>query len=230
MRRSIALAALAALALGGAQASAQSATSTFESATDEGWGTGFGNDASASFAIVNHGPPGNGTNYMRVPLGGFQVAGHEASGADPFLAAMQAAADNEAGYALSYDYYIDTSLITGADPNTSFLQLGTYVNAGNGFYAQHFPGAGKEVELSGTQLASGQIFTGHVDVPMTVFGDMPSAQTFWRPGLIANGGGGAMSGVVIDFDNVSVHPIPEPASIALLGLAVPALATRRRRA
>src|SRR4051812_40123951 len=85
MKGSICLAALAALALGASQVSAQSATSTFESGTDEGWGGGFGNDASVNFAIVNHGPPGNGTNYMRVPLGGFQVAGHESTGADPFL-------------------------------------------------------------------------------------------------------------------------------------------------
>ena len=76
---------------------------------------------------------------------------------------MSAAAANEAGYNISYDYYIDTSTF-GSGAGT-YLQLGTYVNTGGGYYAQDF-GAVKEVELSGTDLASGNVFSGHVSINM----------------------------------------------------------------
>src|SRR5213075_2819322 len=77
---------------------------------------------------------------------------------DPFHLAMAAAAVNEAGYRISYDYYIDTS--TGG--YGTFLQLGTYVNAADGYYAQDFPGSGKDLELNSADLASGNIFSGTV--------------------------------------------------------------------
>ena len=46
------LVAAATLWLGLSQASAQSVTYNFEDGTDQGFGTGFGNDASNSFPIV----------------------------------------------------------------------------------------------------------------------------------------------------------------------------------
>ena len=54
----------------------------------------------------------------------FQQAGREA-GADGsnFYLAMQAAAANEAGYQISYDYYVNTAEFAGGGGN--FLQGGT---------------------------------------------------------------------------------------------------------
>ena len=164
-----------------------------------------------------------GINYLNAPLGGFQVAnvGHGAD-ASAFYNAMQAAAANPAGYNISYDWHVDTAAFTGA----TFLQIGTYVNTGSGYYAQDF-GSTKEVELNGAQLASGQVFSGQVTVNMAAVGfAMPPADTFFRLGLIENGDG---TGVSVSFTDISVTPIPEPASLSLLGLAVPALWMIRRR-
>ena len=55
-------------------ASAQTVTYNFEDLTDQGFGTGFGNDGSASFPIVNIG----GSNRMEVlDTASFQQAGRE---------------------------------------------------------------------------------------------------------------------------------------------------------
>jgi hypothetical protein len=47
-----------------------------------------------------------------------------------------------------------------------------------------------------------------------------------RLGLIMNGDGSAAT---VYFDNISVTPIPEPASLCLMGLAAAALWMIRRR-
>src|SRR5262249_13723141 len=134
---------------------AASITFDFEDGTDQGFGTGFGSDASKSFPIVTIG----GSKRMETTLGGFQVAGRvSTSTADPFFVAMNAAANNPTISTISYDWYVDTSL----DPAGAgtFLQLGTFINSFSGAYNQDFGGV-KEVELNGTQLASGQVFSGH---------------------------------------------------------------------
>ncbi len=221
MLHALKFASLAVVALA-VHASAQSHTFTFEDGTDQGWGTGFGNDASASFPIATIA----GSKRMGITqTSAFQEAGREASNpADPFFIAMLAASANEAGYELSYDWYVDTALTPGANGN--FLQLATYVNSGSGYYAQDFPGTGKDVELNGTQLASGQVFSGTVTETFAAKGfNIPLGETFFRIGLIANGDGSP----VIYFDNISVRPIvPEPASLS--ALATGGLLLRRRRA
>jgi hypothetical protein len=220
MLRIFSLAAAAALFLSGLHASGQSFTFDFESGGDQGWGNKFSDDASATFPT----PVIAGSRRLEVLRNGDFQEAERASGntAEPFFLALDAAANNEAGYLLSYDWYINTA--GGGYGN--FLQLGTYVNAGNGYYAQNF-GAVKEVELNGTQLASGEVFSGTVSQTFAAKGfDLPTGQTFLRAGLIINGDG---ANATVYFDNVSIRPIPEPASLALLCLAAPAWWMMRRR-
>ena len=210
------LGAVAALIFGAIQAHGQSVVYNFTDGTSDGWAnSGFG--VSPLSPVVNIG----GVNYISVPYplgGGFQVANvsHGADGSD-FFNAMAAAAANPAGYNISYTYYLNTAGITGA----TFLQLGTFVNTGSGYYAQDF-GAPNEVQFNGTQLASGQVFTGTVSFSLAAAGfAMPAGETFFRLGLIENSSTNAV-GLTVDFTGISVTPTPEPTSLALLGLAAPA--------
>jgi hypothetical protein len=208
------------------QASAQSVTYNFETLTDQGFGHKFSNDASESFPIVNIG----GSNRMEVLRNGdFQEADISTGNpGDPLYQALLAASANEANAIVSYDYYIDTARPPGSNYGT-FLQVGTYYNEGSGAYAQDF-GAVKEVELNGTQLATGQIFQGSVAFSLASKGiDIPSGETFFRFGLILNGDG---PDAKVYFDNIRIQNVPEPTSLALAGFGVFGLvgvAIRRRR-
>jgi hypothetical protein len=229
MKTSFSLAAAAVLVLGALQAQSQSITFDFQDGTDQGFGAKFSNDASHTFSIVNIG----GSLRMAVPrTGAFQEADRASQGTDAFFTAMNAAVNNPSGYVISYDWYVDTSLSPGN--NGTFLQLGTYINSGGGAYVQDFPASGKDVELNGTQLASGQVFSGTVSETLTQkYGTLDPGflgQTFLRFGLIMNGDGTAAT---VYFDNITIAPVvPEPATLSLLGLAAAALwaANRRRTA
>jgi len=220
MREAFRVPLIAALLLCAGRASAQSVTYDFEDGTDQGWGHKFTNDGtSEDFPIVNVG----GSNRMQGGRNGdFQEAERTTSNpADALFQATLAASAAEPAYEISYDWYVDTLAFGGGN----FLQLGTYVNTGSGYYAQNF-GAVKEVELGGAQLASGQVFSGTVTQTFAEKGfDIPAGETFFRLGLIINGDGPT----AVYFDNISVRPVPEPASAMLLGLILPALAMRRRR-
>jgi PEP-CTERM motif-containing protein len=224
MQRIFGLAAAAALLLTGVQASGQSVTFDFESGGDQGWGNKFSNDASATFPT----PIIAGSRRLEVLRNGdFQEADINSS-SNPYLAAFNAAVANPSGYLISYDWYVNTA------PGNygSFLQVGTYINGGQGTfpYVQDFPGTGKDVELSGVQLASGGVFSGTVTETLTAkygalhadFLNAPSQ----RLGFIINGDG---ANATVYFDNVRIRPIPEPASIALFGMAASALWMMRRR-
>ena len=222
------LAAAAALVLSAAAtASAQSVVFDFQDGTDQGFGHKFSNDASEAFPVVNIG----GSLRMEVLRDGDFQETDIGSSNNPFLAAFNAGVASPGTYNISYDWYVDTSLSPGN--YGTFLQLGTYVNAGQGSfpYVQDFPGAGKDVELNGTQLASGSVFSGTVTETFTTkYGALPADfnnAPFQRFGVIINGDG---TQAKVYFDNISIAPVPEPASMALLGLAIPAVMRRRRSA
>jgi PEP-CTERM motif len=222
-RRNLACMALTAAALlGVVQSQAQSVTYNFSDNTSDGWANaGFGSTPVATISNIG------GQNYVYLPTVGFQ-SGNDASGyagnLAGFNAAMSAAILNPAGYDISYTYYINTAAFTGA----TFLQLGVYVNTGLGYYAQDYS-TPNQVSFNGTQLASGQIFTGTVTESLATMGvNDPNAgtETFWRLGLIENGNG---TGTGVYYTNISVSPVPEPATLSLCGLGLAGLAFLRRR-
>ncbi len=219
------LALTAAALLGVIQAQGQSITYTFGAGTNvtsEGWANaGFSGTPVASVSNIG------GQNYIFLPVGGFQV-GNDASDSvgnlANFNATMAAAINNPAGYDISYTYYINTAAFTGA----TFLQVGIFVNTGLGYYAQDYS-TPNQLSLNGTQLASGQIFTGTVTESLATMGvNDPNAATesYFRLGLIENGNG---TGTGVYYTNISVSPVPEPATLSLCGLGLAGLAFLRRR-
>ena len=209
-----------ALVFGAIQAQGQSVNFDFSGGTPDGWyNSGFGTSPNATVANIG------GLNYIYLPLGGFQVGNVTSSSSTlpSFATAMQAAAINPANYNISYDYYIDTSTFV----STTFLQFGTFVNTGSGYYAQDYS-TPNQLSLSGAQTGSGQVFQGHISINMAAVGfAMPPADTFFRLGFIENGNG---TGVGVYVRNISVSPVPEPSTWALFGLgAVGGLLMLRRR-
>jgi hypothetical protein len=205
-----------------ARATAQSVTFNFSDGTSDGWSdSGFGSTPLSTVTTIS------GSNYIVVPIGGFQVA-NVATGntSSALFQALAAAAANPAGYDLSYNWYVNTAAFTAT--SNSFLQVGSFVNDGSGDYSQDF-GSVKEVQLSAAQLTSGNVFQGQVSVNFAAAGLTLATpgQTFYRLGFIENGDSGPA--YAVDFTNISVSPVPEPATLGLLCCCVPALALRNRR-
>jgi hypothetical protein len=226
MKRTLGLvAAVALLGLGAIQAQGQSVIFTFSDNTADGWVNGGFSSSPASTVV-----PIGGNNYISEALGGYQVANVNSgtvSGApaSTFNSAMLAALENPAGYELTYDYYIDTSTFT--TPGT-YLQLASYVNTGSGYYASTGTPSPYEPSLNGTQVVSGSVISGTVTVPFTAYGTDASAatETYFRLGIILNGNG---AGINVDYTDISITPVPEPASLALIGLGAAGLLAIRRR-
>jgi hypothetical protein len=206
--------AIALLGLGAIQAQGQSVDFNFSDGTSDGWVNSAFNSGQPA-TIQNIG----GINYIYLTPGNF-LSGGVPSGSPgvfpTFYATMAAASANPAGYDISYDYYINTADFNSSE---SFLQLGTFVISDNGYYAGDY-GTPNEIQLSGTQLASGQIFQGQVTINMGAVGfDIPPANTFFELGLIVNSNG---TDGGVDFTNISVYPVPEPAAFGLYGLGLAA--------
>lgn len=214
----------AVLGLAAIQAQAQSVNFNFADNTSDGWvNSGFGSTPVAGIQTIG------GQNYVFLSFAGFQsgnVATGNANLPSTFNAAFAAALLNPSGYNISYTYSLNTANITGA----TFLQLGVFVNPGT-YYQQDFS-TPNQVAFSGTQLTSGQTFTGTVTENMGTMGVAdPNAatETFFRLGIIENTTSGATGGV--DFTNISISPVPEPTTLALAGLGgISMLFLRRRKA
>ncbi len=216
-------AAVALLGLGAIQAQGQSVIYNFSDGTSDGWANaGFSGSPAATVSSIG------GQNYIYLPYVGFQsgnVASDSAGNLAGFNAAMYAALNNPSGYQISYNWYVNTAAWTG--PPT-YLQVGAFVNTGSGYYAQDY-GSPNEVQLNGTQMASGSVFSGTVTVPFTVFGTDANAatETYFRLGIVENSNATGTGGVY--FTDISVSPVPEPASLALVGLGMAGLIMIRRR-
>lgn len=215
--------------LGAIQAQGQSVTYNFTDGTSDGWANaGFSGSPVAGVSNIG------GQNYIFLSFNGnsFQVgndASDSAGNLAGFNAAMSAALNNPSGYDISYNYYLNTASIS---TNATFLQLGIFVNTGSGYYKQDYS-TPNQISFNGTQLASGQVFTGTVTENLGTMGisDANAAtETYFRLGLIENTTSGATGGVY--FTDISVYAVPEPASLALLGLgaAAGAVFLRRRKA
>jgi len=213
MKHALILASLITLPFVALQAHGQaSVTFNFSDGAADGWAnSGFSGTPAATVTPIG------GVNYMFLPVGGFQV-GNFSSGdtSSAFFQAMLAAAANPTGYDLSYNWSVDTST-WGANSGT-FLQMGTFVNTGSGYYAQNY--GASQVQLSGAQVASGQVFSGTVTISFAAAGFTMPTDTFYRLGFIVNSDGSAPVGGY--FTDISITPVPEPSSLALLGLAAPA--------
>lgn len=215
------------LSLATIQAQGQSVTYTFSDGTSDGWANaGFSGSPVATVSNIG------GQNYLYLPYVSFQDgndASDSAGNLAGFNAAMSAAINNPSGYDISYNYYINTATFTGA----TYLQLGIFVNTGSGYYLQDYS-TPNQISFNGTQLASGQVFTGTVTENLGTMGvNDPSAATesYFRLGLIENTDSGA-TGVGVYYTDISITPVPEPGTLSLcgLGLAAGAAVLRRRKA
>lgn len=149
----------------------------------------------------------------------------ETEGSNSFARLTQSGA----GASLTKFANLGAGLVNPGDPISVSIDLRLDVEAGGVGAVEFF------TELSGGGTSSTLLAINEI-------ADIPSFQTFTFDTIagdpagggvtvqvVAIGGGAPGSSSVLDFDNASVTVIPEPASLALLGLGGIAMLGRRRR-
>jgi len=136
------------------------------------------------------------------------------------FSAIQNAAANPSAWSITFDVTMDPALV-GND--ATFYNITFALNSSAGFAQVDNVFEVGEAELAGTDLVQET-----VEIPLTSFSALPGPDNTFTQFFIAQNQNGARDNASIFIDNIRL--VPEPASLALLGLGALAIGLRRRTA